>query len=260
MKIAVLIKQGPDSDDVRMDPETGTMVREGMGAIVNPLDLNALQAALDLRSAAGGEITVITMGPPRAHEALRECLSMGADKGVLLTDRAFAGSDTWATAKVLAAAVKKAGPFDLVVAGEKATDGETGQVGPETAALLGIPFSTYVSALSLADGGVEVSRTVEEGIQRQYLPFPCLLTVLHALNEPSMPTLAERSGPGDGDPPGGDSLHRPFTEETGLGGSATRVVKISYPTISRTTEMFDEKRIDEGIERLVAVLRDMAVI
>jgi electron transfer flavoprotein beta subunit len=261
VKIAVLIKQVPDSDDVRMDPETGTMVREGMGAIVNPLDLNALQAALDLRSAAGGEVTVITMGPPRAHEALRECLSMGADRGMLLTDRAFAGSDTWATAKVLAAAVKKAGPFDLVLAGEKATDGETGQVGPETAALLGMPFSTYVSALSLADGGVKVARTVEEGIQRQFLPFPCLLTVLHALNEPSMPTLAGKKRARRTEIPlEGIASIGISPEETGLGGSATRVVKISYPTISRTTEMFDEKRIDEGIERLVAVLRDMAVI
>jgi len=186
---------------------------------------------------------------------------MGADRGMLLTDRAFAGSDTWATAKVLAAAVKKAGPFDLVVAGEKATDGETGQVGPETAALLGIPFSTYVSALSLADGGVEVSRTVEEGIQRQYLPFPCLLTVLHALNEPSMPTLAGKKRARRTEIPSeGIASIGLSQEETGLGGSATRVVKISYPTISRTTEMFDEKRIDEGIERLVAVLRDMAVI
>lgn len=186
---------------------------------------------------------------------------MGADKGVLLTDRAFAGSDTWATAKVLAAAVKKAGPFDLVLAGEKATDGETGQVGPETAALLGMPFSTYVSALSLAGGGVEVARTVEEGIQRQYLPFPCLLTVLHALNEPSMPTLAGKKRARRTEIPlEGIASIGLSPEETGLGGSATRVVKISYPTISRTTEMFDEKRIDEGIERLVAVLRDMAVI
>ena len=261
MKIAVLIKQVPDSDDVRMDPETGTMLREGLGAIVNPLDLNALQAALDLKGGSEGEVVVFTMGPPRAHEALRECLSMGADRGVLLTDRAFAGGDTWATARVLAQAVKAEGPFDLVLAGEKATDGETGQVGPEVAALLGLPFSTYVSALRLKDGAVEVARTVEEGIQRQRLPLPCLLTVLHALNEPAMPTLAGKKRARRAEIPalGLDSagLSR---EEAGLPGSATRVVKISYPTISRKTEMFDEKNIDEGIERLVAVLKDRAVI
>lgn len=263
MKIAVLIKQVPDSDDVRMDPETGTMVREGMGAIVNPLDLNALQAALDVKATAGvsSEVTVITMGPPKAHEALRECVSMGADRGVLLTDRAFAGSDTWATAKVLAAAVKRTGPYDLVFAGEKATDGETGQVGPETAVLLGIPFSTYVSGVALCEDKIEVRRTVEEGVQRQRLPFPCLLTVLHALNEPAMPTLAGKKrarrsqvlslGAADIDLADG---------ETGLKGSATRVVKISYPSVSRKTEMYDEKRMDDGIERLVAILRDLAVM
>ncbi len=263
MKIAVLIKQVPDSDAVRMDPETGTMVREGMGAIVNPLDLNALQAALDLRSLAGeaGEVTVLAMGPRKADEALRECLSMGADSGFLLTDRAFAGSDTWATAKVLAAALESSGPYDLVLAGEKATDGETGQVGPETAVILGIPFSTYVSGLSLVEGGIEVLRTVEEGTQRQKLPFPCLLTVLHALNEPGMPTLAgkKRARRAEIRSAGIDGI-RLSPEETGLMGSATRVVKISYPTISRKTEMFDEKRTEEGIERLVAVLRDLAVL
>lgn len=264
MRIAVLIKQVPDSDDVRMDPETGTMVREGVGAIVNPLDLNALQAALDLKGDAasgGSEVTVITMGPPKAHEALRECISMGADKGILLSDRAFAGSDTWATAKVLAAAVRETGPYDLVLAGEKATDGETGQVGPEVAMLLDLPFSTYVVAMELAEGRVTIRRMVEEGVQVQELPLPCALTVLHALNEPSMPTLAGKKRARRIDIPvlGAADLSM-IPEETGLRGSATRVVGISYPTVSRTADMYDEKDLDRGIERLVELLRDRAVI
>ena len=257
------MKQVPDSDDVRMDPETGTMVREGVGAIVNPLDLNALQAALDLKTCREepSEVTVLTMGPPKGSEALRECVSMGADHGVLLTDRVFAGSDTWATAKVLAAALALTGPYDLVLAGEKATDGETGQVGPEVAVLLGIPFSTYASGVELDGEHVMVRRTVEEGVQIQRMPFPCLITVLHALNEPAMPTLqgkkrARRCGIRTlsawdlGFPP----------EAAGLKGSATRVVRIAYPTISRKTEMYDEKRLDQGIERLVSVLRGLALI
>lgn len=268
MKIAVLIKQVPDTDDVRMDPETGTMIREGVGAIVNPLDLNALQAALDLKAASAefaedspSEVVVITMGPPKAHEALRECIATGADRGVLLSDRAFAGSDTWATAKVLAAAVERTGPYDLVLAGEKATDGETGQVGPEVAVLLGVPFSTYVTGLSLSGGKIEIRRMTEEGIQRQRLPFPCLLTVLHALNEPTMPTLSGKKRARWSEIPTlGISDIGLSPEETGLKGSATRVVKIAYPTISRSTEMFDGKRADEGIDRLVTVLKDLAVI
>ena len=263
MKIAVLIKQVPDTDDVRMDAEKGTMVREGKGAIVNPLDLNALQAALDLKELLpeGTEVAVLSMGPPRAHEALRECLSMGADRGILLTDRLFAGSDTWATGKVLAAAIEKEGPFDLILAGEKATDGETGQVGPEVAALLDIPCSTYVSGLTLTEGGVEVRRTVEGGVHRQRLLFPCLLTVLHALNDPTMPTLRGKKRARRAEIPslGGADLGL-SPHETGLEGSATRVVKIGYPTLARNTEMYGEGRLDEGIERLVAILRERAVL
>jgi electron transfer flavoprotein beta subunit len=131
------------------------------------------------------------MGPPQTEEALREAIALGADKALLLTDRAFAGADTWATSRVLAEAIRRTGPFDLILAGEKATDGETGQVGPEVAAMLDLPFSTYVSALErISSTEIRVRRTIEEGYQYQILSFPCLLTVLSDLNEPSMPTLA----------------------------------------------------------------------
>ena len=147
MKIAVLVKQVPDSDEIKMDPEKGTMIREGAGNIVNPLDLNALEAAIALRKEYGGEVVTFSMGPPQADIALRETLALGADKAFLISDRFFAGADSWATALVLAKSLEKAGPFDLIIAGEKATDGETGQVGPEVAAMLNIPLSTYVSSL-----------------------------------------------------------------------------------------------------------------
>src|SRR6056297_2097175 len=147
MKIAGLIKQVPDTDDVKLDPETGTMIREGSGTIINPLDLNAIEAAVRIKKKIGNpsEITVITMGPPHAQYALREAIALGADRGVLLTDRKFAGADSWATAKVLSEALRHTGDFQMILAGEKATDGETGQVGPEVAAMLSIAFSTYVS-------------------------------------------------------------------------------------------------------------------
>jgi electron transfer flavoprotein beta subunit len=261
MDIAVLIKQVPDTDEVKMDPEKGTMVRDGVGSIINPLDLNALQEALKLKEETKGTVTAISMGPPQAEEALREALALGADRTLLVTDRLFAGGDTWATARTLAATIEKAGPFDLVLAGEKATDGETGQVGPEVAVMMDIPFSTYISAVELDGSRVKVRRTVEEGIQVQSLPTPCLFTVLHDLNEPGMPTLAgkmrarrsevERMTLGNLDLP---------EEETGLRGSPTRVVKIDRPQLTRSTESFSGNDLEKGLDRVVEILRAKALL
>ncbi len=263
MKIAVLVKQVPDTDEVKMDPEKGTMVREGVGAIMNPLDMNALEAALALKRGAGdGEVTVLSMGPPQTEEALREAIALGADKALLLTDRAFAGADTWATSRVLAEAIRKTGPFDLILAGEKATDGETGQVGPEVAAMLDLPFSTYVSALErISPTEIRVRRTIEEGYQYQILSFPCLLTVLSDLNEPSMPTLAgkKKARRFSLETAGNEALDLP-KEELGLSGSPTRVVRISYPKITRNTEHFSGSRLDEGIEHVVTLLKEQALL
>ncbi len=149
MHILVLIKQVPETDKVKMDPQTGTMVRSGLESIVNPLDLYAIEEALVLKERYGAHITVLSMGPPDAERALRESLAMGCDSAILLTDRAFAGSDTWATSRVLAAAIRRAGDVDIILAGERATDGDTGQVGPAVAAWLDIPVLTYVSSLEI---------------------------------------------------------------------------------------------------------------
>lgn len=261
MKSAVLIKQVPDTDEVKMDPQKGTMIRDGVGSIINPLDLNALQEALNLRERHGGSVTVVSMGPPQAEEALREALALGADRAVLVTDRYFAGADTWATARVLAATLGKTGPFDLVLAGEKATDGETGQVGPETAAMMNLPFSTYVSALKLDGSRIRVRRTVEEGIQIQSVPLPCLITVLNDLNEPGMPTLFGKMRARR------ERIERLTlsdlalsAEETGLGGSPTRVVRIDRPRLTRSTEHFSGNDLDRGLDRVVQLLCDAALI
>ncbi|MCD4825085.1 MAG: electron transfer flavoprotein subunit beta/FixA family protein, partial [Phycisphaerae bacterium] len=169
MRIILPIKQVPETNAVKMDPETGTMVREGVEAIINPLDLYAIELALQLRDAHGGEIIGITMGPPKAESALREAIAMGIDSGVLISDRQFAGADTWSTSYVLAAAIKKlggpdAGPADMIICGERATDGDTGQTGPGVAAFLDLPVASYISKVeSVADGRCRCQRLVEDG-------------------------------------------------------------------------------------------------
>jgi len=262
MKIAVLAKQVPDTDEVKMDPETGTMIREGVDRTVNPLDLHALEAALCLAKNHGGNVTVFSMGPPQAEEALRECLSLGADDAVLISDRAFSGADSWATAVTLAAALRLSGPFDLILAGDKATDGETGQVGPEVAAILEIPFATHVIDIACPDQRhLVVSRNLDEGIQKQRLPLPCLLSVLSDLNEIRLPTL---KGYRNAWKASIRTLSREALglsrEAVGLAGSPTRVVRIDHPRFTRQTEKYSGTEVARGVERVVEILRESALL
>jgi electron transfer flavoprotein beta subunit len=143
MKIIVPIKQVPETSQVKINEETGTVIREGVENIINPLDLYAIELAIELKEEQGGTITVISMGPPKAEIALREAIAMGADEAILLSGKEFAGSDTWTTAYALATLIKKIQPFDLIISGERATDGDTGQVGPGIASFLNLPLSTY---------------------------------------------------------------------------------------------------------------------
>ena len=144
MNIIVLVKQVPDTSEVKINRETNTLVREGVPSIINPFDMFAIEEALRLREKHGGKVTAVTMGPPQAAEALREAVSYGVDEVVLLSDRAFAGADTWATSYAISQGVRKIGAYDLIIAGKQAIDGDTAQVGPETADMLGIPFIAYV--------------------------------------------------------------------------------------------------------------------
>jgi electron transfer flavoprotein alpha subunit len=231
MKIAVCIKQVPDTADVKIDPATNTLVREGVRSIVNPFDLYAVEEALRLREKHGGRVTVLTMGPPQAEKALREVLAMGADEAVLLTDRAFAGSDTWATSLTLGLAVRKLGGADLLLFGKQASDGDTAQVGPGVAAHLDLPQITYVRRVaSVADGAVTAERLLENGFETVRAPLPCVLTVVKEINDPRLPSLAGvlrgrtaqivRWGQAD--------LGAP-REQLGLKGSPTRVARIFAP-------------------------------
>lgn len=183
MKIVVCIKQVPDTNEVRIDPVTGTLVREGVPSIINPDDKNGLEEALRLKDETGAHVTVVTMGPPQAEKALREALSMGADEAILLTDRAFAGADTWATSLTLARAIEKIG-YDVIFAGRQAIDGDTAQVGPEIAEHMNLPQVTYVEKLDYANGEFKVKRALEDGYETIKVKAPCLLTCIKELNDP----------------------------------------------------------------------------
>jgi electron transfer flavoprotein beta subunit len=233
-KIAVLVKQVPATESVRIDPATGVMMREGLAAEVNPLDLHAIEEAVRLKESLGAHVTVITMGPLAAEKAARYAIAMGCDEGVVISDRAFAGSDTLATSTVLAEALRKRGPFDLILAGERATDGETGQVGPAVGALLGVSLLTYVSRLELRDGQIAFDRAVEGGHERLMAPLPALAVVGREINVPRLCTLSGklRGKKADVSVLTLADLGLP-ANRVGLAGSPTKVVKVDYPRVTR---------------------------
>lgn len=185
MKVIVCVKQVPDTNEVRIDNKTGTLIREGVESIINPDDLNAIEAALKLKdNFEDVVVTVVSMGPPQAKEALREAMAMGVDETILLSDRVFGGSDTWATATVLSAAIEKIGDYDIIFCGRQAIDGDTAQVGPEVAEFLGIPQITYATDLRIDNGKVYVKRKIEEGYFEIESSFPVLITAIKELNNP----------------------------------------------------------------------------
>jgi electron transfer flavoprotein beta subunit len=183
MNIVVCLKQVPDTTEVRIDPKTGTLIREGVPSIINPDDKNALEEALALKEQMDVHVTVISMGPPQAEKALREALAMGADEAILISDRAFAGADTLATSQALAAAIRKL-DYDIIFAGRQAIDGDTAQVGPEIAEHLGIPQITYVEKVENDGEELKVQRALEDGYEVIKVNTPVLLTAIKELNEP----------------------------------------------------------------------------
>lgn len=231
MKIVVCIKQVPASNDARIDPETKRIVREGVNAILNPFDTYAIEAAVQLRERFGGEVIAISMGPEKALQALREAISVGSDRAILLSDRAFGGSDTWATSYALACAIRTLGAVDLVICGKQAIDGDTAQVGPGIAAHLGLPQATNVMTLEDAhEAGIRVRRMHEDGYDVCDLPFPALMTVVKGINVPRVPTLRGQLAARKCEIP----VWRPADigadpDRIGLNGSPTRVVKTQPP-------------------------------
>ncbi|MCI8948502.1 MAG: electron transfer flavoprotein subunit beta/FixA family protein [Lachnospiraceae bacterium] len=185
MKILVCVKQVPDTNEVKIDPVKGTLIRDGVPSILNPDDANALEAALQLKDKDPNvTIAVLTMGPPQATYMLRECLAMGADEAYLLSDRAFGGADTCATSTTIAAGIRKVEGVDVIFAGRQAIDGDTAQVGPQVAQRLGVPVVTYVQDIQMGEGNVTVQRQMEDGYEVINVQTPCLLTCVKELNEP----------------------------------------------------------------------------
>ena len=271
MRIVVPIKQVPETGAVRMDEKTGTMLREGVEAIINPLDLYGLELAIRMKEGSVGaglgtvEVIPISMGPPKAEKAIREAVAMGCDRGVLLSDRAFAGSDTWATSYALSAGIAKLAPFDLIIAGERATDGDTGQVGPGLAAFLDLPVVTYVSKVrSVAGGRIVVERLVEDGHEVVEMQLPGVITVVKEIGDPRLPTLRGKQRARQMEVPiwGQEQLDLDPTK-LGLNGSPTRVVKIEKPSVARLCERLpatDAESAVAAVERVVAFLKERQVL
>lgn len=256
MNIIVPIKQVPETGNVKMDEKNGTMIRDGVESIVNPLDLYAIECALQLKETHNGNVKVLSMGPPKAEKAIREALSMGCDDGILLSDKKFAGADTWSTSYVLAEAIRTMGNFDIIITGIRATDGDTGQVGPEIAAMLDLPLATFVSKIDeIGKDYIIVERLVEGGYETIKMPLPCLMTVLKEVSDPRLPTLRGKQTARSKVVPmlGKDDIS---VEDDGLGlkGSPTRVVKIMSPKVTRNGVFVDTRKV--GVKKAVEELVD----
>jgi len=260
MRIIVCIKQVPETTEVKINPETNTLVREGVPSIVNPFDENAVEAALQLKEKHGGTVTIITMGPPQAAEALRATIAMGADEVVLVSDRAFAGSDTWATSYTLAQTIKKLGGFDLILCGKQAIDGDTAQVGPGIAEWLSLPQVTFAVKIEATGNKAKVERLLEELNEVVETPLPAVITVVKQINTPRLPSLKGMlraksaaiktltASEIDADP-----------KNLGLDGSPTRVLKIFTPPPKGGGEVMNGDPA-ENVSRLIGKLRERKIV
>ena len=260
MHIVVCIKQVPDTKNVRIDPDTHTLVRQGVECIINPFDLFAVEAALKIKDESSAKITVITMGPPQAEEALRDVLSRGVDEALLLSDRAFAGSDTWATSITLSAAVRKLGDVDLIFCGKQAVDGDTAQVGPEVATLLDIPYATFVKKIEKFDEQyLKVTRQTDEGTEVWKLPTPALVTVIKEAGEPRLPSLRHKMRAKKARiPVWGINELGLDADDVGLCGSFTQVVRVFSPP-RRADQVIIEGTVEEQAEQLYSYLKEAKV-
>jgi electron transfer flavoprotein beta subunit len=259
MNIVVCIKQVPGTTEIKIDPKTNTLVREGVKSIVNPFDTYALEEGVRLKERYGGKVTVITMGPPQAEEALRETISLGADEAVLLSDRAFAGSDTWATSYVLSKAVAKIANYDIIVCGRQTLDGDTGQVGPELSEMLKIPFVSYVSKVEeIKDKYIRVQRMIEEGHEEIETTLPAVITVVKEINVPRLPSLRGSMKAKTAKIPVWNAAEIGVEpDKAGIPGSPTRVVRIFFPKREHKSEIFQgtpEEQIAKLVEQLEKII------
>jgi electron transfer flavoprotein beta subunit len=259
MNIVVCIKQVPGTTEIKIDPKTNTLVREGVKSIINPFDCYAVEEGVRLRERYGGKVTVITMGPPQAEEALRETISLGADDAILLSDRAFAGSDTWATSYVLSKAIARIAQYDIIICGKQTLDGDTGQVGPGISEMLKLPFIAYVSKIEeIKDKYIRVQRMVEEGYEVIEATLPAVITVVKEINVPRLPSLRGTMKAKSAKIPVWTAADIGVeADKAGIPGSPTRVVKIFYPKRTHKSEIFQgtlEEQVTQLIERLEKII------
>ncbi len=257
MNIIVCIKQVPDTTQVKIDPVTNTLIREGVSSIINPFDTYAIEEGVRLKEKYGGKTTVITMGPPQADAALREAVSLGCDEAILISDRAFAGSDTLATGYTLAGAIRRIGTFDVILCGKQASDGDTAQVGPGIATQLDVPQITYVKKITAVDEtSLTAERMTEEGYEVIKTSLPCLLTVVKEINEPRLPSLKGKMRAKKIEIPIWKAIDIDAEEvQLGLTGSPTWVSKIFTPPARPKGEIFTCDP-DEATTQVVNLLKN----
>ncbi|MCP4720941.1 MAG: electron transfer flavoprotein subunit beta/FixA family protein [Desulfobacteraceae bacterium] len=254
MNIIVLVKQVPNTTKVKLDPRTGNLIREGLESIVNPDDLHAIEAGVRIKEEMGGKVTAVSMGPPQAVDALTQAMGMGADRGILLCDAAFAGADTWATSLTLSRAIEKIGEYDLIFCGHQAIDGDTAQIGPQVADWLGIAQATYVKEIEQVKPGepgepakpgeIIVKRRLENGVERLACQLPSLLTVIKEVNKPRYANMERMITSCTDRAP--ISVWNAAdigvnTCEVGLEGSNTHVIKTFTPNFKRQNEILEGK-------------------
>jgi electron transfer flavoprotein alpha/beta subunit len=255
MNIVVCVKQVPDTAEVKIDPENGILISEDVPSIINPFDMHAIEAGIQIKEKVGGKVTVVTIGPPQAEAALREAIAMGADDALLLSDMAFAGADTWATSYTLARAIGRLGT-DIVICGKQAIDGDTAQVGPETAEFLNIPHISYVRKIEEAgQNSIRVQRMMDEGYDVVECAYPVLLTVVKELNEPRLPSLKGKMA-------AKKAVIKKWAvsdiaadeNDVGLKGSPTQVKNIFRPEARSGNRML-EGTPEEQVDALIRELR-----
>ena len=261
MNIVVCLKQVPGTTKVQIDPQTNTLIRQGIENIINPLDTYALEESIRIKERCGGKVTAISMGPPQAEEMLREAISLGADEAILLSDGAFAGADTWATAYTLARAIEKLEGYDLVICGRQTIDGDTGQVGPELAEMLGLPFIAYVSQIEeIDDESMRVKRMVEDGYEILEAPLPAVMSVVKEINTPRLPSLRGLTKAKSAEVPVWAAQELGVDEnKLGLSGSCTRVIKVFFPQRVSQGEIL-QGELESQVGSLIDKLRDAKLI
>ena len=269
IKIITCIKQVPGTTDIQVDPDTNTLVREGIESIINPFDSYAVEEAISLkeRLVEQGmpedeiETIALSMGPPQATEILREAISLGIDNAILLSDRAFAGSDTWATAYTLSRAIKKIGDHRIIIFGKQTMDGDTGQVGPEVSHILNIPFVGYASDVKkISKNSIDIKRLTDQRYETFNMKLPIAFSVGKDINVPRIASLRGKLKAKKAEIPIWDnSVLSLDQDDLGLNGSYTKVIKIFSPDIKHEVKII-EGSSQEQVEGLYKALKEISVV